>query len=111
MIENIPTLFSTLKVQNGSILALDAHINKLKSDYLSLFRKKWIFEKKELFEFLSHHELSDGVYRLNIFATSPNSFKKYLHIQLKIKLDTSIKIYPKSFTEKLAHFKKTRLFL
>ncbi len=106
MIDCNPTLFSTLKYQNKHILALDEHIKKLQLDYLSLFNKKWIFEKNDLFEYLLYQNLSSETHRLNIFATIPPSFKICPYDSYS-EIDTKLKLFPKPFLEKLAHLKKS----
>ncbi len=106
MIDKALNLFTTLLIDDGMLINLKGHIDKLKFDYFNCFGKKWVFNERDLLGFLNQQNLKEGTYRLNIFASNPPSFKITPYNKLLAK-QTSLKVHPKPFYSDYAHLKNT----
>lgn len=100
-----PHLFTTIKVINGNPIAFNQHLEKLKMDYASLFKKELTVDEDEIMDQLKQDRYQKGVWRLNIF-TEKNSYYRLTQEPPLKKKSFSIKIYPKPFYEKFPMFKK-----
>ena len=103
--KNPPTLFTTIKIEEGQPQLLDEHIRKLQKDYQVLFQKELKIPMKQILENLKEAEYQSDIWRLNLFAGSSFSYKIRKEPSFQ-KEHFSLKIYPKPFYEELPQYKK-----
>ena len=99
--------FSTIKIKEGSPIALKRHLEKFFWNFKALNEPASDFDLKALYTFLDEPLYQKGIWRLNIRGISKSEVSfNMTPYQDSHRTHTSLKIYSKPFSEPLAQFKK-----
>lgn len=99
--------FSTIKIKNGSPIALKRHLDKFFWNFEALNQPSPNFDLKALYTFLDNPLYRKGTWRLNISGSSQGEVSfKMTPYQESLSNYCSLKIHSQPFSEPLAQFKK-----
>lgn len=99
--------FSTIKIKNGSPIALKRHLDKFFWNFKALNQSPPNLDLKTLYTFLDDPLYRKGTWRLNVSGSSKGEVSfKMAPYQESLNCYCSLKIYSQPFSEPLAQFKK-----